>query len=93
MKKFIAMLLALVMVLSLTACGTPAAGDKVELDVVIAQYTNYTAEWWKEFEADFEAANTDINLNIEVISWNDITAQISSRIQTGEQPDIDNRRL
>ena len=88
MKKLIAMLLVLVMVLSLAACGKAPASDKVELDVVIAQYTNYTAEWWKEFEADFEAANTDINLNIEVISWNDITAQISSRIQTGEQPDI-----
>lgn len=92
MKKVIALLLALVMVFGLVACGekAPATDEtgKVELDVVIAQYTNYTAEWWKEFEATFEAANTDINLNIEVISWNDITAQISSRIQTGEQPDI-----
>ena len=88
MKKIIALLLVLAMALSLAACGKPAASDKVELDVVIAQYTDHTAEWWKEFEADFEAANTDINLNIEVISWNDITAQISSRIQTGEQPDI-----
>ncbi len=104
MTKIISLLLALVMVLSLAACGAkeeapaetqaaaapeaPAAAEKVDLDVVIAQYTHYTAEWWKEFEADFEAANTDINLNIEIISWNDITAQISSRIQTGEQPDI-----
>lgn len=64
------------------------AAEPVELDVVIAQYGSHTAEWWKQFEADFEAANQDINLNIEVISWNDITAQISSRIQTGEQPDI-----
>lgn len=64
------------------------AAEKVTLDVVIAQYTSYTAEWWKGFEADFEAANTDIDLNIEVISWNDITSQISARIQTNEQPDI-----
>ena len=89
MKKLIAMLLALVMVLGLVACGGPAAeSGKVDLDVVIAQYTDHTAEWWAEFETTFEAANEDINLNIEVISWNDITAQISSRIQTGEQPDI-----
>lgn len=44
MKKLIAMLLVLVMVLSLAACGKAPASDKVELDVVIAQYTNYTAE-------------------------------------------------
>jgi len=87
MKKIIALLLVLAMALSLVACGGSSSG-KVELDVVIAQYTDHTAEWWKEFEADFEEANKDINLNIEVISWNDITAQISSRIQTGEQPDI-----
>ncbi len=43
---------------------------------------------WKEFEADFEANNADIHLNIEVISWNDITAQINTRISTNEQPDI-----
>lgn len=89
MKKIIALLLVLVMALSLVACGNKAqSGDKVVLDVVIAQYTDHTAEWWAEFEKTFEAANQDIDLNIEVISWNDITAQISSRIQTGEQPDI-----
>ncbi len=95
MKKFLALLLALVMALSLVACGSKPADDaadgaaeKVTLDVVIAQYTNYTAEWWKEFEANFETANEDIDLNIEVISWNDITAQINTRISTGEQPDI-----
>lgn len=66
----------------------PAAAEAVDLDVVIAQYGSHTAEWWKEFEATFEEANQDINLNVEIISWNDITAQISSRIQTGEQPDI-----
>ena len=95
MKKIIALLLALTMALSLAACGKPADngdqsadGGKVDLDVVIAQYTDSTAEWWKEFESAFETANTDINLNIEVISWNDITSQIATRIQTGEQPDI-----
>jgi len=89
MKKIIAMLLVLAMALSLVACGGgETASDGVVLDVVIAQYTDHTAEWWAEFETTFEAANEDIDLNIEVISWNDITAQISSRIQTGEQPDI-----
>ena len=103
MKKLIALLLALTMVLSLAACGggessettapagetKPAAsGDKVSLDVIISQYGNKTAEWWKQFEADFEAANADIDLNIEIVSWNDIYSVVKTRISTESQPDI-----
>ena len=87
MKKLFVMLLALVMVLSMAACGSKADG-KVTLDVIISQYGNYTQEWWTEFEKDFEAANTDIDLNIEIVSWNDIYSVVTTRISTNEQPDI-----
>jgi len=51
-------------------------------------YGNYTKEWWTEFEANFEAANPAIDLNIEIVSWNDIYSVVTTRISTGEQPDI-----
>ena len=41
MKKFLAMLLALVMVLSLVACG--GKDDKVTLDIMAAEYGTNTA--------------------------------------------------
>ncbi len=90
MKKFLAMVLAVVMMLGLVACGNKDNADdgKITLDVVIAQYTNYTANWWKEFETEFETANNDIDLNIEVISWNDITSQMQTRVSNDAQPDI-----
>ena len=89
MKKIIAMLLVLTMVLSLAACGEkPAADGKVSLDVIISQYGNYTQAWWNEFEAAFEEANQDIDLNIEIVSWNDIYSVVTTRISTNEQPDI-----
>ena len=88
MKKFLALLLALTMALSLAACGGGSGGGDVTLDVVIAQYTSHTSVWWEEFEKTFESANDGIDLNIEVISWNDITAQISTRISNNQQPDI-----
>lgn len=87
MKKLLAMLLALVMILSLTACGSSSSG-KVTLDVIISQYGNYTQEWWTQFEKDFEDANQDIDLNIEIVSWNDIYSVVTTRISTNEQPDI-----
>ena len=77
MKKFFALLLALTMVLSLVACGgskdtaeeapadeavTEVTAEKVTLEVIAAQYGTQTADWWKGFEADFEAANEGIDL-------------------------------
>lgn len=65
-----------------------AAIEKVSLDVIISQYGNKTQEWWKQFETDFETANADIDLNIEIVSWNDIYSVVNTRISTNEQPDI-----
>ena len=112
MKKILAMLLALAMMLSLFACGsggTPSdgdsktstaptetkqpdqqqgGGDKTAINVIISQYGNYTQEWWTQFEKDFEAANDTVDLNIEIVSWNDIYSVVSTRIQSKQQPDI-----
>ena len=86
MKKIIAMLLVLVMVLSLCACG--AKDENITLNVIAAQYGTKTADWWKGFEADFEAANEGIDLVIDVPSWNDIYTVVNTRIANNEAPDI-----
>ena len=88
MKKLLAIVLILAMVLSLGACANSGSGDKLTLDVIISQYGNYTQTWWKQFEADFEAENKDIDLNIEIVSWNDIYSTVTTRVSTQEQPDI-----
>ena len=102
MKKFVALLLTLVMVCSLAACGgsskAPASSsgesagsttnDKVSLDVMVAEYGPNTAAWWKQFEADFEAANENIDLVVDVVSWNDITTKVNTRIGNDDAPDI-----
>lgn len=95
MKKLLSVLLAIAMVATLlVGCGggsedTAADADgKVTLDIIISQYGNYTQEWWTEFESTFEEANADIDLNIEIVSWNDIYTVVNTRISTNEQPDI-----
>lgn len=87
MKKAIALMLVLAMALGLAACGEAGSG-KTEIDIIMSQYGSYTAEWWAAFEQEFEAANQDIDLNVEIISWNEIYSVVTTRITTGEQPDI-----
>ena len=87
MKKIIAMLLVLVMALSLVACGG-GGNEKVELKVIAAQYGGKTAEWWVGFEKDFEAANENIDLVVDVVSWNDIYTVVNTRISNNDAPDI-----
>ncbi|MDE6454367.1 MAG: extracellular solute-binding protein, partial [Dysosmobacter sp.] len=111
MKKFLATLLALVMVLSLAACGgdkggettppadsgssqttTPPAdsgsGDKIDVSVIAAEYGQNTKEWWAGFQSDFNASHDNINLNVEVVSWNDIYTVVNTRISNNDAPDI-----
>lgn len=79
-KKLISVLLCAAMVGTMFAgCGKKDGGGgeggdsgKVALDIIISQYGNYTQDWWTEFEKTFEEANKDIDLNIEIVSWNDI---------------------
>lgn len=63
MKRIICLLLSAMMAISCVACGNKAGSDKdgkVELEVVISQYSSYTQKWWETFEMDFEEAYSDI---------------------------------
>ena len=71
-----------------TEAAKEEVAEPVELDVIISQYGNYTQDWWNNFEANFEEANENIDLNIEIVSWNDIYTVVNTRISTNEQPDI-----
>ena len=85
-KKIIALLLACLMVMAMfTGCGKD---EKVTLNVIAAQYGTQTADWWKGFEADFEKANENIDLVVDVVSWNDIYTVVNTRIANKEAPDI-----
>ena len=71
------------------AAEAPAAeAEKITLNVVAAQYGGKTAEWWVGFETDFEAENTNVDLVVDVPSWNDIYTVVNTRIANGAAPDI-----
>ena len=84
--------LALAMVFAMTATmAQPVLADSsapVSLDVIISQYGTQTQAWWTQFEKDFEAENPDIDLNIEIVSWNDIYTKVNTLVANGNAPDI-----
>ncbi|MDD6616456.1 MAG: extracellular solute-binding protein, partial [Lachnospiraceae bacterium] len=86
MKKIITLGLSVMMAGAMTM-GV-SAEEKVDLNVIAAQYGQNTADWWAKFVEDFNAANPGINLNVEVVSWNDIYTVVNTRIGNGQAPDI-----
>lgn len=56
------------------------SSDKISISVIAAQYGQQTANWWKGFEKDFEKDNPNIDLNVDVVSWNDIYTAVNTRI-------------
>jgi multiple sugar transport system substrate-binding protein len=64
------------------------SAGKTEISVIAAQYGQNTADWWKTFETDFEKDNEGIDLNVEVISWNDISTTVNTRVANNQAPDI-----
>ena len=71
MKKQFALALTLAAAFGCMTMQTQAS-EKTSVSVIAAQYGNNTAAWWADFEKDFEADNPDIDLVVEVVSWNDI---------------------
>ena len=93
MKKFLALLAALLLVVS--CAGVAMAEDEITLDVIICQYGNNTENWFlgtgmngTSFVKKFEAENPGIKLNLEVVSWDDVRSEVSTRITNNKQPDI-----
>ncbi|MDO5808875.1 MAG: extracellular solute-binding protein, partial [Lachnospiraceae bacterium] len=87
MKKVLTAGAALAMAMAMASMSAMAA-DAVDVNVIAAQYGQNTTNWWAQFVEDFNAANPGINLNVEVVSWNDIYTVVNTRIANGEAPDV-----
>ena len=93
MKKLLALVLA--MLLALGCCAAFAEGDEITLDVIICQYGPNTQDWFlgkgmngTNFVDKFQAENPGIKLNLQVVSWNDVYTEVSTRISNNNAPDI-----
>ncbi len=73
------------------AASTPApapSGDKIDISVIAAEYGQNTKQWWADFVTEFNGSHDNINLNVEVVSWNDIYTKVNTLISNNAAPDI-----
>ena len=80
--------MAMTMIASMSTAAMASEGDKTEVNVIAAEYGQNTKAWWADFVESFNAEHPDINLNVEVVSWNDIYTVVNTRIQGKNAPDI-----
>ena len=85
MKKIIALLLVMVMVMGLVACGTPGSEQKDESIKVAAIETAYGVEVWQKVAAAFEA---ETGIKVELTTDKNLEDVISGPMQNGEYPDV-----
>lgn len=70
------------------AGSASAPDDRIEISVIVPQYSQNTRDWWAGFEQAFNAEYTQINLQVEVVSGDDIYTVTDARILSGSPPDI-----
>ncbi|MRG61071.1 extracellular solute-binding protein [Agromyces sp. CFH 90414] len=82
--------------LTLASCGFGGSnGDEGEgggttLDLLVPSYSDNTQALWDDVIAGFEEENPDIDVKLQVESWDNLETVISTQIQGGEAPDIYN---
>ena len=79
----------------LTACGFGGSsgeesGDGATLDLLVPSYSDATQGLWEDVITGFEEANPDINVKLQVESWDNLESVIATKIQGGDAPDIYN---
>lgn len=65
-----------------------AATAQTVVDFAVAEYSSKTGSYFEKVAAEFEAANPDIDINIEVVPWNTLLQRLTTDIAGGSAPDI-----
>ncbi len=92
MTRVVAGAVTAALLLPLAACGgsgsDSGSSDSKELNLLVPVYSDATKGLWQGIIKDFEKEHSDIKVNLEVQSWEDINTVITTKIQNKQAPDI-----
>lgn len=83
--KGLVLRVALVVGLGFAALTSAFAGT---VKITVAKYSAKTGPYFAEAESAFEAANPDIDIQIEVVPWDALGQKLAADIAAGTNPDI-----
>ena len=86
MKKWMAGLMAMVLLLSMAGAVGEGATDTVT--VLVPPITSTYLDQIDQWAAEFEAANPGIKIEVTKTSWNDHNSKLSTMAAAGEAPEI-----
>lgn len=88
---------AVLAALSLASCGFGGGnagggsdGSGTSIDLLVPSYSDNTQGLWESVITDFKTANSDITVNLEVQSWDNLNDVITTKVQGNQAPDIMN---
>ena len=88
---------AVLAALSLASCGFGGGnagggsdGSGTSIDLLVPSYSDNTQGLWESVITDFKTANSDITVNLEVQSWDNLNDVITTKVQGDQAPDIMN---
>ncbi|HVH24743.1 MAG TPA: extracellular solute-binding protein [Pseudonocardia sp.] len=67
--------------------GGQAAGT-TQLSLLVPSYSDGTKGRWEKIISDFQAANPDVQVALEVQSWDNINDVVRTKVQANQAPDI-----
>ncbi len=68
--------------------GSGGAMAQTVVDFTVAEYSSKTGPFFEQLAADFEAANPDIEINIEVVPWDTLLQRLTTDVAGGTAPDL-----
>ena len=80
--------------LGLAGCGSDSGssgsgdGEQVSLELLVPSYGDKTKPYWEQLVKDFEAENSNIDVTLEIQSWDNINGVMSNKMQNNKPPDI-----
>jgi len=75
--------------LAVAGAAPATAQDTTSIDMIAAEYADM-APYFDDLAARFMEANPDVEVAVQVVSWNDIYDVINTRVAAGDPPDIMN---
>lgn len=61
---------------------------QTQVNFTVAEYSSKTGPYFEQVAADFEKANPDIHVNVEVVPWDTLLQRLTTDIAAGTTPDI-----